>query len=31
MMHLMEVSMINAILWEVRNPWALFKGGIGTP
>jgi hypothetical protein len=31
MMHPMEVSAINATLWEVGNPLALFKGGLETP
>ncbi len=30
-MHPMEVSVIDAILWEVGNPLALFKGSLGTP
>jgi hypothetical protein len=30
MMHPMEVSAINVIIWEVGNPLALFKGGLGT-
>jgi hypothetical protein len=30
-MHPMVVSAINAILWEVGNPLALFKGGLGPP
>jgi hypothetical protein len=31
MMHPMEVSAIDAILWEVGNHLALFKGSLGTP
>jgi hypothetical protein len=30
MMHPMLVSAIDAILWEVGNSLALFKGGLGT-
>jgi hypothetical protein len=30
-MHPMEVSAIDAILWEVGNPLALFKGSLETP
>ena len=31
MIHPTEVSAIDAILWEVGNPLALFKGGLRTP
>jgi hypothetical protein len=31
MMPLMQVSAIDAILWEVGDPLALFKGGLRTP